>query len=106
MMHQEPNWSRHLRLYRDRMNGGNHMVAVTPYADEFSRAEIWFDELRAEWRLTVFDIVGRIVGDDERFETVADARHQVDGYFGAGRLKSCKVFTKDDSSYQTMRACQ
>lgn len=104
MIHQEPNWSRHLRLYRDRMNGGSVTVSVVPYADTFKRADLWFDELREMWRVTVFDAEGRIVGNDDQYETKAEALDTVSAYFGAGRLSMCQVFAADDHLEETLRA--
>jgi len=100
MIHQEPNWANHLRMYRDRVNGGGCMVvSVTPYADMFARADIWFDEVRDIWRVTVFDKSGRIVGKDDEYETKSEAVDTVIGYIDSGRLPAARVFTKDEKSW-------
>jgi len=106
MIHQEPNWSRHMRLYRDRVNGGSVTVPVVPYADTFTHADVWFDELRDTWRVTVFDRAGRIVGKDDEYTDKADAVHTATGFIESGRLSNCRVFTQDDSSWEYIGARQ
>lgn len=103
MIHQEPNWANHLRLYRDRLNGGSVATKVIPYADHFASADLWYDEMRDTWRITVFDKQGRIVGSDDEYEHREDAIDMVVAYIDTGRLSSCRVFSKDDRKWFEMR---
>lgn len=103
MIHAEPNWANHLRLYRDRINGGTWTAKVVPYADTFTHADVWYDELRATWRVTVFDRDGRIVGKDDEYQTKAEAQDTAIAYIDSGRLASCRVFSMDDKTWIDVR---